>query len=73
MRLSITTTVQMWNGGGYVNTGTSWSASGTGAAEISQNTKLSPGQYRTITSVAVYSAQGAYIETVTQYSNSIVI
>ena len=72
-KLSMTVEIQKWNSGDYYNTGMAWSASADGAVQIDQSVKLSAGQYRTITAVAVYTAEGSYIETVVTYSNSIVI
>ena len=72
-KLTMTLTIQVWNGSAYVDTERSWTSSGTGATSIGKNVMLDPGNYRAKSVVAVSSSSGAYIETITRYSNDIVI
>ena len=71
-RLDLTLTIQIWNGGEYVDTSNSWTASGTGATSIDKNVMLSQGNYRAKAVVNVY-AGSVYIETVTRYSDSMIV
>lgn len=72
-KINMTLTIQVWSGGAYVDTDKSWSSSGTGATSVDKNMSLSKGNYRAKSVVDVYSSSGAYIETITRYSNDIVI
>ncbi len=71
--ITLNVTVQKYNSGSYSNTTTAWTSSGTGAVEIDKYIRLDAGNYRIKVTVTVYSATGAYLETVTAYSNDIVI
>lgn len=72
-RLSLTLTIQVMSGGQFVDTDKSWSSSGQGATNVGKDVKLGAGNYRSKAVVTVYSASGAYIETVTGYSADILI
>ena len=72
-KLELTLIIQLWNGNEYTDTGNTWSASGTGATSIERNISLGLGNYRAKAIVKIYDATGAYIETVTRYSDSIII
>lgn len=72
-RLEMTVTLQVMSGGDYVDTDRVWTASGSGAAGIGKDIKLSTGNYRARSEVKVYSSDGVYLETVTKYSNDILI
>lgn len=71
--LTLTLTIQIWNGSEYIDTDNSWSASGKGATSIEKNVQLGQGNYRAKAVVNIYSSIGAYIETVTRYSDTMVI
>lgn len=72
-KLEMTVTIQEWSGSSYTDTSHTWSSSGTAFTSIDKNMKLSEGSYRAKTVVTVYSSSGQYIETVTIYSNDIII
>ena len=72
-KLSLTLTIQVMSGGEFVDTDKSWSSSGQGATSVGKDVKLGAGNYRSKAVVTVYSASGAYIETVTGYSADILI
>lgn len=72
-KLELTLTIQIWNGSEYVDTSNSWSSSGSGATSIEKNVMLGQGNYRAKSVVNVYSAGSSYIETVTRYSDSMII
>lgn len=72
-KLSLTLTIQVMSGGEFVDTDKSWSSSGKGSTSVGKDVKLGAGNYRSKAVVTVYSASGAYIETVTGYSADILI
>lgn len=71
--ISLTVTIQKWNGSSYVNTSNSWSDSGKGVASIDKNLNLSAGNYIAHAVVTVYDGNGSYVETVTKDSAEIII
>ena len=71
--ISLTGTIQRWNGSSYVNTSNSWSASDKGGVAIEKNMNLSSGNYIAHCVATVYDANGNYVETVTQNSNEMII
>lgn len=73
VRIDMNVTITRWNGSAYVDTSTSWNASNTGAVCVSHKFHLSEGNYKARTTVTLYDANGAYIETVVGYSDDIII
>lgn len=73
VRVDMTVTITRWNGSAYVDTSTSWSDSGNGVASVEKKFRLGEGNYKARVTVKLYDANGAYIETVTDYSDAIVI
>lgn len=71
--ISLTVTIQKWNGSNYVNTSNSWSSSDKGGVAIEKNMNLATGNYIAHCVAIVYDANGNYVETVTQNSNEIII
>lgn len=73
VRIDMVVTIVRWNGLAYVDTSTHWTDSGNGAAGIAKKIHLSEGNYKARTTVTLYNSDGTYIETVTAYSDDIVI
>lgn len=71
--INMTVTIQQRSGSEYVDTSHTWSSSGTAYTNIDKNMNLATGTYRAKCVMTVYSSTGQYIETVTEYSNDIVI
>lgn len=73
-KVVLTMTVQKFTGGAFTDTSRSWTTtSTTGSASLDKNMMLSSGSYRAKCVAVVYTSSGQYIETVTQYTNDIVI
>lgn len=73
VRINMTVTIVRWNGTEYVDTSTQWTDSGNGVAGVNKYFRLSEGNYKARTTVSLYYADGTYIETVTAYSDDIII
>lgn len=73
VRIDMRVTITRWNGSAYVDTSTYWTDSGKGAVNIAEKCRLSAGNYQARVTVTLYDANGAYIETVTDYSYDIII
>lgn len=73
VRIDMTVTIVRWNGSAYVDTSTHWTNSGNGVAGVDKKFRLSEGNYKARTTVTLYYSDGTYIETVTAYSDDIVI
>ena len=71
--INLTVTVQESSGGSFVDTSRSWSDSGNGYASVIKDIKLPSGNYRIKSVATIYSSSGQYIETVTRYSDDIII
>lgn len=72
-KITLTVTVQKHNGASFADTSTTWSFSGDGYAGGTKDLKLSSGSYRIKAVATIYSSSGKYIETVTVYSDDIII
>lgn len=72
-KVTLTMTIQKLSGGTFTDTSRVWTASGTGSAGLDKNMMLSSGTYRAKCVAVVYTSSGQYIETVTKYTNDIVI
>lgn len=72
-KIELTVTVQESTGGTFTDTSRTWSTSGNGYAGVTKDIKLSSGSYRLKAVATIYSSSGQYIETVTNYSNDIII
>ncbi len=73
VRIDMAVTIVRWNGTAYVDTSTRWTDSGNGATNIAEKFRLGEGNYKARTTVTLYDSDGTYIETVTAYSDDIVI
>lgn len=73
VRIDMVVTIVRWNGAAYVDTSTGWTNSGNGAVGIVKKFHLDEGNYKARTTVTLYNSDGTYIETVTAYSEDIVI
>lgn len=73
VRIEMTTVITRWNGSKYEDTDKTWSDSGNGVAEVHKTFRLSEGNYVARTTVTLYDANGAFIETVTAYSDELII
>lgn len=73
VRIDMVVTIVRWNGSAYVDTSTHWTDSGNGAAGVAKKFHLGEGNYKARTTVTLYDSDGTYIETVTAYSDDIVI
>lgn len=71
--LSMTVTITKWNGSSFVDTDVSWTDSGNGLATVSKKFRLSSGTYRARTTVTLYDANGAYVETASLQSDDVTI
>lgn len=72
-KVVLTMTIQEFTGSGFTDTSRVWTSSGNGVASLDKNMKLPAGSYRAKCVAVVYSSTGQYIETVTVYSNDIII
>ena len=72
-KLELTLTLQVMSGGAFTDTDRVWTSSGSGATSIGKDLNLAEGNYRAKAVVKVYSSSGEYLETVTMYSNDILI
>lgn len=72
-KIDLTVTLQVRGSGGWTDTSRVWTASGTALASVDKNISLDPGNYRVKAVAVVYSSSGQYIETITKYSNDIII
>lgn len=73
VRMDFCVTITRWNGSAYVDTDLSWTDSGYSAVGVSKKFRLGEGNYVARVDVSLYDKNGAFIETVTSYSNQIVI
>ena len=71
--ISLTVTIQKWNGSSYVDTSYTWSSSAKGSTSVDKDVKLEAGNYRAHTVVTVYNSSGAYVETVTSDSSELIM
>ena len=72
-KIELTMTIQPFTGGGFTDTSRVWTTSGYGAVSLEKNMSLPTGSYRAKCVAVVYSSTGQYVETVTRYSNDIII
>ena len=72
-QITLTVTIQKWNGSSYVNTSYTWSSSGRATATVDKNISLASGNYIAHCVATVYDANGNYVETVTKDTNEIII
>lgn len=72
-KIVLTMTIQQFTSSGFTDTSRVWTTSGNGSASLDKNMKLSTGSYRAKCVAVVYTSSGQYIETVTMYSNDIII
>ena len=72
-QISLTVTVQEHNGTAFVDTSRTWSFSGEGYAGGTKDLNLPSGSYRLKCVAVIHSSSGQYIETVTRYSDDIII
>lgn len=72
-KITLTVTLQEHNGTSFVDTTTTWSFSGDGYAGGTKDLNLPSGLYRIKAVAVIYSSSGKYIETVTRYSDDIII
>lgn len=73
IRMDFCVTITRWNGSAYVDTDLSWTDSGYLTVGVSKKFRLGEGNYIARVDVSLYDKNGAFIETVTSYSNQIVI
>lgn len=73
VRIDMRVTIVRWNGNAYVDTSTYWTDSGKGAVNIAEKCHLGEGNYKARTVVTLYDSAGNFIETITEYSDDIVI
>lgn len=72
-QITLTVTIQKWNGSSYVNTSYTWSSSGRATATVDKNISLASGNYIAHCVATVYDANGNYVETATKDTNEIII
>lgn len=73
VRIDMVVTIVRWNGTAYIDTSNRWTNSGNGVAGVDKYFRLGEGNYKARTTVTLYDSDGTYIETVTAYSDPIVI
>ena len=71
--VSLTVTIQKWNGSAYVDTAYTWSDSGKGSASVNTSMSLAQGNYIAHAVITVHDANNNYVETVTKDSNEVII
>ena len=72
-KVTVTVTIQKWNGSSYENTDTSWTAGPGMGATVDKTFSLGAGDYIAHAVAVVTDSAGRYVETVTADSKAIVI